>query len=445
MRFQNLDEWLGWQARLHPSVIELGLERIVAVWQRLYPKPYPSIVITVAGTNGKGSCVAMLDAILRAAGYRTGCYTSPHLLRYNERIRVDGEEVSDERICQAFERVDQARSLSENREPTAEKAFWPDISLTYFEFGTLAALDIFAHDSLDAVVLEVGLGGRLDAVNIIDPDVALITSVDLDHTDWLGDDLEQIALEKAGILRAKRPAVFGGTKPPLSLLLRAEELDVPLAVAGEGFSFDEKGQVWDWHTGEHSLRDLPRPSLAGPFQLQNAAAVLKTLDLLTDRLPVVRDAVCMGLTNLSLAGRFQIVPGPVNLILDVAHNPAAARVLADALEQTPCSGRTLAVFSMLSDKDIGAVAEILAPRVDGWYIGTLEDTRALRAEDILQRMNLPGAGCKARLFESLSEAFNTAKAEACEGDRLLVFGSFLTVASVLELIEEPVPVMKIHP
>jgi len=206
MKFKSLNDWLDWQAQLHPSTIELGLDRVRTVWQQCHPKPFSALVITVAGTNGKGSCVAMLEAILRAAGYRTGCYSSPHLLRYNERICINGEAVNDEIICQAFERINQARRKT---------------SLTYFEFGTLAALDIFAANPLDVVILEVGLGGRLDAVNIIDSDVALITSVDLDHMDWLGDDLEQIALEKAGIMRANRPAVFGGDTPPESLVRHA--------------------------------------------------------------------------------------------------------------------------------------------------------------------------------------------------------------------------------
>lgn len=419
MRFQRLDDWLDWQTRLHPSAVELGLTRVAAVWRHLHPNPFPSAVITVAGTNGKGSCAAMLEGILGAAGYRTGCYTSPHLLRYNERIRVDGEEVADERICRAFGRVDRARR---------------ETSLTYFEFGTLAALDIFAAEAPDVVILEVGLGGRLDAVNIIDPDVALITSLALDHMDWLGNDLDRIAREKAGILRAKRPAVFGGPQPPLSLRRRAEELDAPLSVAADDFSFDQRGTAWDWRTAGRSLLDLPLPSLPGRFQLQNAAAVLKTLDLIGDRLPVSRDAVCTGLADLSLAGRFQIIPGPVPLILDVAHNPAAALALADTLAQTPCDGRTLAVFSMLAGKDVRGVVEVLAPHVDGWFLGTLEDGRALPAEDMLQQMDSAEITREAKAFEDMKGAFEAAKEEVQPGDRLLVFGSFLTVASALECL-----------
>ncbi len=357
MRFQNLSDWLDWQTQLHPSSIELGLDRVAAVWRHLYPHPFPTTVVTVAGTNGKGSCVAMLEAILCAAGYRVGCYTSPHLLRYNERIRVDGEEASDAAICQAFGRIDQARG---------------ETSLTYFEFGTLAALDIFTRSELDIVVLEVGLGGRLDATNIINPDVALITSVALDHTDWLGDDLEQIALEKAGILRANRPAVSGCVNSPLSLLQYAAKLNTPLAVAGDDFGFEITGPgEWFWHNAEQHFENLPFPALAGSCQLQNAAAALQVISLLSDRMDVNHEAISQGLQNIELAGRFQVIPGPVELILDVAHNPAAAQGLADSLQNSPCQGRTLVLFAMLADKDVAAVVKILAPHVDGWFLATL--------------------------------------------------------------------------
>jgi len=420
MRFHSLNAWLDWQAQLHPSDIELGLERVATVWQQLNPTPLSTTVITIAGTNGKGSCVAMLEAIYSAAGYRVGCYSSPHLLCYNERIRVDGKEASDESICQAFERIDQARG---------------EISLTYFEFGTLAALDIFAASALDVVILEVGLGGRLDAVNIIDSDVALITSVDLDHTDWLGDDLEQIALEKGGIMRANRPAVFGGESPPVSLVRYAERLGAKLAVAGDAFSFEASEKEWSWRCEEKELYGLPFPALQGCCQLQNAAAVLKVVDLLADRLPVGPDAIQRGLVSIRLSGRFQVIPGSVDLILDVAHNPAAAQVLADTLAQVPCEGRTLALFAMLSDKDVGAVAAVLAPQVDGWFLGTLDDKRAIPADEIKQRMHRAGVVHQVNSYPNLEEAYRAAKIEAAPGDRVLAFGSFITVAGLLELLE----------
>ncbi len=418
MRFQSLKGWLDWQVRLHPSSIELGLDRVAAVWQRLYPHHFPATVVTVAGTNGKGSCVAMLDAILRAAGHRVGSYTSPHLLRYNERIRIDGEEVSDRAICQAFERIDQARG---------------DTSLTYFEFGTLAALDIFARSELDIVILEVGLGGRLDAVNIISPDVALITSIALDHTDWLGDDLEQIALEKAGILRANRPAVFAGMNPQRALLRYAAELNTPLAVAGRDFGFTVGGAGdWSWQGAEQYIEGLPAPALAGTCQLQNAAAVLQVITLLSDKIDVSFEAISQGLQRIELAGRFQVIPGPVELILDVAHNPAAARVLADTLQKSPCQGRTLALFAMLSDKDVAAVVQTLAPHVDVWFLAALRGERGLPASELQRQVDLLDTPAQTHTAPSVEKAYEMVLDSATEGDRVLVFGSFFTVADVLQ-------------
>jgi len=421
MRFQNLNDWLDWQAQLHPSAIELGLDRVAAVWQQLYPHPFPTTVITVAGTNGKGSCVAMLDAIFRAAGYQVGCYTSPYLLRYNERIRINGEEICDDAICQAFDRIDQARG---------------ETSLTYFEFGTLAALDIFTANTLDIVVLEVGLGGRLDAVNIIDPDVALIASVDIDHTDWLGDNLEQIALEKAGIMRASKPAVFGGLNPPSSLLQHAAELNSQLAVAGDDFSFKKVGpDKWAWHSVEQRIDDLPFPALMGSCQLQNAAAVLQVISLLSDRVNINHKAISQGLQNIDLAGRFQVIPGSVELILDVAHNPAAAQVLADSLQKRSCQGRTLAVFAMLAGKDVAAVVDILAPYVDAWFLGVLDGDRGLSANDLQLQINTLDIDIQTTAASSVEEAYAMALDHATAGDRVVVFGSFFTVSKLLHGVD----------
>ncbi|MCF6354072.1 MAG: bifunctional tetrahydrofolate synthase/dihydrofolate synthase [Candidatus Polarisedimenticolaceae bacterium] len=420
VRFQNLQGWLDWQAQLHPSSIELGLDRVAAVWQQLYPHPFPATVVTVAGTNGKGSCVAMLDAILRAAGHRVGSYTSPHLLHYSERIHINGETVSDDAICQAFERIDQARG---------------DTSLTYFEFGTLAALDIFTRSKLDIVILEVGLGGRLDAVNIIDPDVALITSIALDHTDWLGDDLEQIALEKAGILRANKPAVFAETNPQHSLLQRAAALNVPLAVAGRDFGFNAvvgKTGEWSWHSAAQSIEGLPPPALAGSCQLQNAAAVLQVIMLLPDIIDVAPEAIPQGLQHIELAGRFQVIPGPVELILDVAHNPAAAQVLADSLQKSPCQGRTLALFAMLSDKDVAAVVQVLAPYIDIWFLAALTSERGLPVRELQRQVDLSDLPAQTHTAPSVERAYEMVLDYATEGDRVLVFGSFFTVADVLQ-------------
>jgi len=419
MRFQNLNDWLDWQTQLHPSSIELGLDRVAAVWQQLYPHPFPSTVITVAGTNGKGSCVAMLDAIFRAAGYRVGCYTSPHLLRYNERIRINGEELSDDAIYQAFDRIDQSRG---------EK------SLTYFEFGTLAALDIFTASVLDIVILEVGLGGRLDAVNIIDPDVALIASVDIDHTDWLGDNLEQIALEKAGILRANRLAVFGGLNPPASLLQHAAKLNSQLLVSGDDFSFEiTEPEAWSWHGTEQHIDSLPFPALSGACQLQNAAAVLQVISLLPN-FKIKHEAISHGLQNIDLAGRFQVIPGSVELILDVAHNPAAAQVLADSLQKATCTGRTLAVCAMLADKDVAAVANILAPHVDAWFLGSLEGERGLSADALQRQISALESNIQSTTASSVETAYMMALDHAAVGDRVLVFGSFFTVSKVMQRV-----------
>ncbi|MEE9358696.1 bifunctional tetrahydrofolate synthase/dihydrofolate synthase [Candidatus Vondammii sp. HM_W22] len=420
MGSKSLQEWLDWQSGLHPREIELGLERIKTVWKRLHPGPLSCNIITVAGTNGKGSCVAFLDAMLRAGGYRTGCYTSPHLIRYNERIRIDGEEATDDRLCQAFERIDQARENS---------------TLTYFEFGTLAALEIFARDELDVAILEVGLGGRLDAVNIIDPDVALITTVDIDHTDWLGDTRDQIGLEKAGIMRPGCPVVFGGSQVPDSVVLHAGDVAATLFVPGSDFSYQTDGQSWHWQGREHHRYSLPMPYLRGRFQLQNASAVLMALECLDQQLPLSQQAIRTGLQSVLLPGRFQVIGQAPMTILDVAHNPEAARALANNLKDMFCSGSTRAIFSMLADKDVEQVARIIAPFVDHWYITELKGERVASCEMLSQSIEAAGvpAGEITR-YVTLTAALAAAKSEAEESDRLLVFGSFYMVGEVLQFL-----------
>ncbi len=416
MHCSNLQDWLEWQSTLHPKEIELGLERVAAVWQRLHPDRFSPTVITVGGSNGKGSSVAMLAAILRAAGYRVGCYTSPHLWRYNERIRIDGTEASDAEICQAFEQVEHARG---------------DTQLTYFEFGTLAALHIFSQQQLDIVILEVGLGGRLDAVNIIDPDVALITTIAIEHTEWLGHSRDEIALEKGGILRSGKPAVIGDSNPPAVLLELAESLDISPLIAGRDYAWQRHGQKWVWSGSEEQLRDLPMPQLMGEFQLQNAAAVLAVIAQLQSRHPVDHAAIYEGLRNVELAGRFQLIEGAVTTILDVAHNPEAAIALAESLRAQACSGATLALFSALADKDIPAVVAPMIGLIDGWYLAPLQEGRAASV-DTLQRALLD-AGVEPswiRLFPTPSAAFSGAQSDAVAGDRILVFGSFHTVAGI---------------
>jgi dihydrofolate synthase / folylpolyglutamate synthase len=423
MRFATLQEWLDWQSTLHPSEIELGLERVVDVWRRLsagqlISERLSSVVITIAGTNGKGSSAALLESILLASGYSVGCYTSPHLLRYNERIRVRGKEASDLTICHAFDRVDGARSGT---------------SLTYFEFATLAALDIFAQEQLDVVILEVGLGGRLDAVNILDPDVALITTIDIDHTEWLGDSREKIALEKAGILRSGKPAVYGGTNPPDALLLRASELGADLYLADDDFSYQRQADEWGWKGRRTRYDELAKPRISGEFIYRNSSAVLMALELLQHRLPVTEDAVSKGLRNLHIPGRFQVIPGPVSIILDVAHNPEASRELAANLSLMQPNGRTLALFSALADKDISKVVEPLKQLVDRWYIGQVQADRAATLGQMEKAM--ADAGIDASNICShtyLSDATTKAMADAKTHDRLIIFGSFYTVSEMMQ-------------
>ncbi len=419
MRFATLDQWLDWQGTLHPREIELGLERVAAVWRRLRPDGLGCPVISVAGTNGKGSSVALLEAILGAAGYRTASYTSPHLVRYNERIRLDGEPVDDARLCHAFDRVDRARG---------------EIPLTYFEFGTLAALEIFADAAPEVALLEVGMGGRLDAVNVIDADVALITTIGLDHTAWLGDTLEQIAREKAGIMRPGRPAVCADPAPPASLPDHAKRQGVPLDLAGRDFGWRREAEGWSWWGGGSRRSALPLPALRGGYQLQNAAAVLMVLERLKERLPVDQQAVRAGLQQVRLQGRLQVLPGEPTVILDVAHNPQAAAALARDLDRMAHAGRTLALFGMLADKDVAAVATELAERIDRWYVATLDPSeRGQEAEAVaagLRQGGVPGRSIDC--FGTPGEALLAALAAAAPEDRLVGFGSFHLVGALLE-------------
>lgn len=413
MRFQTLDQWLSWQETLHPKAIDLGLERVRAVAEQMELLAPAYRIITVAGTNGKGSSVAMLESILACAGLRVGTYTSPHLWRYNERIRVAGEPAADADIVAAFERIDRARG---------------DVSLSYFEFGTLAALDIFRHAGLEVAVLEVGLGGRLDAVNIVDADCALITSIGIDHVEWLGPDRETIGREKAGIFRAGRPAVCADPQPPASLRSAAHALGARWYGFGEQFGYEAGVDSWTWWGPDARLEMLPMPSLPGVFQLQNAAGALMALQALGAQLPVTLQALREGLAQAHIAGRFSIVPGTVEEIYDVAHNPHGATALAAALAARPCAGRTLAVCAMLADKDASGVAAALAEQVHTWYLGGLDSERGQSAETLAARMPLPAAP---RLHADPSGALAAARADARPGDRIVVFGSFHTIAELL--------------
>jgi dihydrofolate synthase/folylpolyglutamate synthase len=429
MRFETLNDWLNWQETLHPNEIALGLDRVSRVLARLDLENPDFVVITVAGTNGKGSSVAMLQSMLLAAGYQVGTYTSPHLLRYNERIQLNGIPVDDELLCQSFERVDQARVLCSQ-----------EVQLTYFEFGTLAAIDIFQRANVQIALLEVGLGGRLDAVNILDADVALITAIDVDHQSWLGTDRETIAREKAGILRPGQAAICSDTNPPAALLDIAEKLATPLLLEGEDFeativdarvdtSTAEKH--WQWRGVAGQTMDLPMPALSGDFQVANAAGVLVVLEQLHEHRfipkPVDEHEIIQGLKNASLLGRFQSIGGKPKQILDVAHNPHSARAMADNLRQQPCEGKTRAVLAMLADKDIPAVMSCLSDLVDQWYLASLNVPRGATALQLRAALD----GQDSHIFDNVVSAHRAALNEANPEDRIVVFGSFYTVAEVL--------------
>jgi dihydrofolate synthase/folylpolyglutamate synthase len=415
-RFSNLTDWLNWQQTLHPKQIDLGLERVTQVADRLALLNPAHGVISVAGTNGKGSSVAMLESMLLAAGYRTGCYSSPHLLNYNERIRLNGENIDDDSLCAAFEAIDQARGGT---------------SLSYFEFGTLAALYLFARASPDICILEVGLGGRLDAVNIIDADAALVTSIDIDHRAWLGDDRETIGREKAGIFRALRPAVCSDTSAPASVRAVARQLDAAWYAPDKGFTWTQTGSHWSWHSRHTTYKNLPMPALPGAHQLQNAAGVLMLLETLASRYPVSRQAIVQGLLEVSLAGRCQVLPGPVETILDVAHNPASAATLVRFLESRDISGRTRVVLGMLSDKDIAAFIDALAGVTDDWYLATLEGERGLSSRTLAGVLDSQGSARNRQQFGCVEAALAQARTDAASRDRIVVCGSFVTVAKAL--------------
>lgn len=421
MRFHRLDDWLQWQETLHPKQIELGLERVALVWSRLWPEQgLPFRVITVAGTNGKGSTVAFLESILKAAGYRVGCFTSPHLVRYNERIRIDGRDASDDQICTAFERIDQVRTST---------------SITYFEFSALAALSIFCDLKPDVAVLEVGLGGRLDAVNIIDPNLAIITTIGLDHIEWLGDTLDKIALEKAGIMRPGKPVVCASPSVPASLIAHAAELQAELHLAGVDFMYRDNGTSWDWWGAGLALEKLQLPSLQGRYQLQNAAGVLMALMLLRTNFDLTRNAIDQGLKQASVRGRFQIIPGKPYVVLDVAHNPEAVGVLAENLRHTPCSGQTRVVFGIMKDKDVASVVSIISDLVDKWYLADLGVSRGLpvdRLHEILLGNGVDNLNIAD--YASAGAAYAGAIKDAAEEDRVIVFGSFWLVGDILNLI-----------
>ena len=421
MSVKTLADWLDYQQRTHPRAIELGLDRVREVWRRLgAPSPAP-VVITVGGTNGKGSTVAFLEAMLAAMGKRVGCYTSPHLLRYNERIRIDCIDVDDAELIDAFARIDAARGADSTK----------PVPLTYFEFGTLAALWIFAQSRLDVAVLEVGLGGRLDAVNIVAADAAIVVTVDLDHQDWLGNDVNVIGREKAGIFRKDRPAIVGMRAPPQGLLDEAARIGAHVALAGRDFRVSPQIDCWRWDCGGESLL-LPEPELGAPCQIDNAAAAIMALYALRDRIGWDAAAIARSVREAWLAARLQRLQkhGAPDLVIDVGHNPQAARVLAQWLAAHPARGRNLAVFGALADKDVAGIVAPLLPHISHWYLCGLdaESVRGLNAAQLRERMPPATIG----EYSSVDAALDAASAQAAAVDRILAFGSFFVAAPALE-------------
>lgn len=412
---RTLDDWLAYVSAQHPAAIALGLDRVREVGQRM-DLAMPAVAITVGGTNGKGSTCAYLERILVESGYKVGLYTSPHLLRYNERVRLSGEEASDEVLASAFERVEEARGAT---------------PLTYFEFGTLAALHVFADAKVEAAILEVGLGGRLDAVNIVDADVAAVVSVDLDHQSWLGNDRESIGFEKAGIFRAGRPAIFGDNDPPRRLVEHAQAIGSDLQLLGRDFRYEAQERQWDFLGRKGSKRALPLPALRGRWQVKNASVALAALDEVADRLPVSLGEVKRGLTLVRLPGRLQALPGRPSVVMDVAHNPHAARALAEGLGDMGYYENTFAVFAMLADKDIGAVVDAMRERVDRWFVSAADAQRAASAGQVAQVLASRGLEARTRTFATVPAALAAARREAGPNDRIVVFGSFHTVAEAL--------------
>lgn len=420
----TLAAWLERLERMHPISIDLGLARVGQVRDRLALGAL-GVVFTVGGTNGKGSTCAMLEAMLRAAGYRVGLYTSPHLLRYNERVRLAGRAATDAELVAAFAAVERVRG---------------EVSLTYFEMGTLAAAWLFAAAQLDAVILEVGLGGRLDAVNLFDADCSIVTSVDLDHMNFLGDTREQIGSEKAHIYRGGRPAICADDDPPQTLLQHAAAIGAGLLRIGRDFGFEAQPAQWTYWGRDRRKLALGYPALRGAMQLRNASAAIAALDSVRERLPVDAGAIRNGLATVEIAGRFQVLPGRPTIVLDVGHNPQAARVLADNLDHLAATGddgagrgraRTLAVCAMLRDKDIAGVCRALRSHIDAWFVAGLPGQRGTSAAEMAQAVAAASPWAPVSGFDDVVGAFGAAREAAGQGDRIVVFGSFLTVAAVL--------------
>ena len=418
---KSLNDWLAHLETAHSQgLIDMGLARVGEVKQRMGLQPTCPVVV-VAGTNGKGSVCAFLTQIYKQAGFKVGTLTSPHLLKFNERIALNGVAVDDASIVTSFERIEAARG---------------EISLTYFEFNTLAAVDIFQQAQVDVMILEVGLGGRLDAVNVFDADVAVVTSIDLDHQAFLGDTVEQVGFEKAGVFRSGKPAICGQNPPPESLCQHAEQIGAELLLIQRDFAYSKlENQQWSFHfhpqNGVQRNRNaLPIPTLRGAYQLNNAACALAVVECLHHRLPIDIGSIKRGLLLVENAGRFQVLAGRPLTVLDVGHNPHAARALRQGLLALPFAQNRIAVFSMLADKDMDGVLNILKDQFDSWYIAPLNMPRGMNNEEL--HMKLAAQGIENVLsFAAIEEAYQAALAIASENDRIVVFGSFHTVAEVM--------------
>ncbi|MDH5230009.1 MAG: bifunctional tetrahydrofolate synthase/dihydrofolate synthase [Gammaproteobacteria bacterium] len=420
MRFKRVEQWLAWQETLHPKNIELGLDRVRPVYQQLLPRGLSASIISVAGTNGKGSVVAMLEAILLDAGYKVGSYTSPHLLHYNERIRVNGEMINDAELCACFEQVDQARG---------------ETTLTYFEFGSLAAFNYFSKQPLDIILLEVGLGGRLDVVNIIDPDVAVITSIDLDHQEWLGDTRESVAMEKMGIARTGKPLVLGDLNPPSNALTIAKDKQVELYLIKKDFHYAIMNQQWSWWNGLQKYYALPFPAMRGNHQFQNASTVLQALSCIGAKHPISANNIRVGLQQTQLPGRWQRINKDREYFLDVAHNPAATRELAKNLKLNTHFGKTIAIIAVLQEKDLAAMVEPLKKEVTEWFVVQLQCPRARDAQETSRAIqSILRLEVKPRCFNDMKTAIDTTRHHSQITDRIVIFGSFYTVAAALAIL-----------
>jgi dihydrofolate synthase/folylpolyglutamate synthase len=393
---KTLDEWLNWQENLHTQEIDLGLERIQKVYQKLFPDGVPFQVITVAGTNGKGSTIAFIDSIYQQSDFKVGAFTSPHLIKYNERFSVNGEMASDESICQAFDKIEALRG---------------ETSLTYFEFSTLAALVIFAHEKVDVVVLEVGLGGRLDSVNIVDPNVSIITNIAIDHTDYLGDTREAIGFEKAGIMRSDTPCICGDQNPPTSLQNHADNIGALLTFANHPY--------------------LGKISLQGEHQQHNAALAIEAVNQLQPMLPIDINQLSIGLEKANIMARFQVkTVNNKTIVLDVAHNEAAIKILAETLKSKKVP--TLAIFSALKDKNIKLMINAIESCIDEWLIVPLSVNRAIKIQDLVEKFSLSSKITTCKDMESaIHQALNTQQYQ-----RVVIFGSFHTVADAMKILDK---------